>query len=833
MSDVTELLELALAPDRPTPDRMRSLDELRPLLHEESVVAALMAAARSEPSVELRAALLDAVADVDITRLSDRSGYVDAMAYFASLEPERALRVRAIERLGRLADGEEVIADTLVHDLDEGVQLACLRALGSPRKTPAAVAAILAYAERPSAGNLPALVALIRTLDNAAAQLGLARVLSPWTDDEIQELVLAELAAFPALDAATTSALAAYAAARPREDLATRALDTLLAKKDVDDGILQVVLTRLEASPDDEQLAAAFRDRLASTPGLLGRLTDLVAATPSARLKLRLMEVLAGASQHSVFVALTADPNPWVREAAVAWCALHLPVEADLIGAALATAIPTEPVTAIRHAMVGAFVGSRRKDPDVERRLLGWVDHEPDPGVAAALAVVVATIPITDENRAGVLRACRTVITDPFVEGGVKGIVTERLRSFAYRDEPELVACLLSVLERETHIDRVEELHDQLRRLQPDIDLIVPTLLKLFYRFLHDYPREPLHGWLRDFEDAAARLDDVRAQIPYIVRLTGATWILDSADAQARKEELLPAFMAAVEQDVFRGPQRLLDEAYESRTLRKSDLLAIFDRLLDWPGQEALVQHVFEIMRAAKLVTPEIVDRCLDALVAWPAGGASYEIQRFVEEAGPEVPGYRDHVIERFTQEAYTAYCLGHGSPTDIRDVPRTWHDWEWASWRIMHEGWPIAELFFALDTGPETRALLSTRPDPSVPAVRTIHYLVLTRWWRDGVVLDADDYLALGRLLRATADVPAMRLLRERALCLFTRRWNEWIDHTRRGELPSDELLAMAAEADAELGRLHAIHRRDEREPVPAPLRGIDGIVGDGPPEG
>ena len=90
-------------------------------------------------------------------------------------------------------------------------------------------------------------------------------------------------------------------------------------------------------------------------------------------------------------------------------------------------------------------------------------------------------------------------------------------------------------------------------------------------------------------------------------------------------------------------------------------------------------------------------------------------------------------------------------------------------------------------------------------------------------MALEEGDYLALGRLVQATEGTPSLRLLRDRALCLFSRRWNEWVDRTRRGQPLPDELRGMAADVFAELCQLHLTYRTDDKEKLPTPLHGLD----------
>jgi hypothetical protein len=382
--------------------------------------------------------------------------------------------------------------------------------------------------------------------------------------------------------------------------------------------------------------------------------------------------------------------------------------------------------------------------------------------------------------------------------------------------------CLRTQLERATSIERVEELHAQLRRLDPDLDAIAPTLLELFYRFLHHYPREPLHGWLRDFHEAAKRIEAVRAQIPYLARVSGASWLLEGAEAPARKEALLPAFLEAVRSNAFGAPQNLLRQAYETRTLRRSDLIAIFSRIVSWPGQEAVLQSAFEIMSEAKLATPEIVDRCLDALGDQPHGAAAFEIQKFLVQAGKSDVAHRQRILERFTQSGYTQYGRRNPSPRDAAAPPRTWHDWQWQGSRLMHRDWPIASLFLELASRGEMRRVLAQPLDDAVLAVATIQYVVLDHWWQQGGAQDADDYRALGELMRH-ASAPRLRPLLERALAVFARRWNEFAERDQRARGIPGDLAILAADAYSELCLLHPQLRKTEDPPWPPALLGLD----------
>jgi len=815
MSDGKEILAAVLALERSDADRIRSLGDLREFLFEEPVVRQLEAAALVEKSVRVRRVMFDALLRVDATR----ARLVDCFAAFA-VDPEPDFRRAAIERLGESGEGEPLIAETLGCDLDEGVQQACLEALlRVVRKHPRTVDAILAYGRTAPAALRPLYVGLCLQLDPAPAQVGLAALLHPWEDAALAARVLDELAKFPFLDAAP---LRAYLALETRGDLRARALRAVLAAKDVDPALLMEVLRRLEQRPDEAWLVEAFRNRLTAAPGLVERLAKLVFASPSSRLKLRILGLLEEADVPDLYVRAMGDASPWVRAAAIGWCRRHFAKHATAVAGAFAKHIAVEPIVSLRHEMIAAFLEGGRKGPDIERFLVEWFERETDPRIEETLAAALTGVALTDGNRAALLRAYRKVLVEPFFGDGTKAAVTQRLRSFAYRDEPELAACLRALLDGETRIEMVEELHEQLRKLDTDLDGLAPSLLKLLYRFIQHYPRDPLHGWMKDFKELAGRREDVRAQIPYIVRLTGATWIFEGAGTEARKKQFLPTFLAAVEKGAFRGPQNLLDEAWETRTLRKSDLIAILGRLLDCPGQDGLLQHVFGIMAKAELVTPELVDRCLGYLVTRANTTSTYEVRRYLEKMGRKELGFRERVLAAFTQANYDRYQRTSGGPRDIEHPPRTWNDWEYHAWRLMHHGWPVAELLFELEAEEDVERLIAAPPDPKVRPERSIQYLLLDRTWRKHGEPRESLMRALGTLMRNASKSKSLEGLHDRASMLFWRRWRDFEDKLEGMPVPRD-LAEMAAEAYLVACDRHRRFKEKEREKFPEPLKGMD----------
>jgi hypothetical protein len=824
-----EVLKAAIAPERSAAERLKSLAELREFLRDEAVVHELAAAARVEETLEVRRAMLQAMVACDVTRLKDRAPYVDALSYFATAEAEPDLRLIAVAWLGELAAHdpavESVLSETLVCDLHEKVQEACITGLmRCARKSRETVAKILAYGRRAPLSMRSRLLDLVAQLGAADQQSALVALLHPWEPPAIRAQVLDRLASFPSLSTEAAAALVAHVRQEPDRGLRRKAVAILAAASHADPALFSTALELLEEVPDHAELLAAFRDRLASFPDLVGKLQALFGKSGSPRLKIALVDLLGESCGVDLAVAVLRDPNPWVRYRAITLCGALLPRHPVEVMRALAAAIPAESVVTLREAMVRQFLGSGRKEKEIERALVAIAEKETEPAIEEALIGAVLGVAIDDDNRAALLRIYRKVLTEPFFDPRTKAAVLDRLKAYAYRDEPELVECFKSILERTPDIETVDALHEQLRKLEPDLASLAPLFVKLFYRFAHHYARDPLHQWVKDFRDLAPNHEEIRGHLATVVQLTGATWAMDQVDASAAKSVFRPAMLEALSSNSgYRAAQNLLDEAWEKRTLKKSDLLWLFRRLLVTPQQDGLKQQVMKIMTEGKLVNGEIVDACLAHLQRH----GDYEVKKFLEEAGPAEPTYRERVVKAFTQEAYSDYGRRREEANDVKEPPRTWNNWEYQGWRLMHPGWAIGELFTDLYAFDEFERALSSPPDPSVPAVKSIHYVVLEAMWR----LSGKDW---GRFQKITADEFACVIrgagalmrqstgaLRDRAVAVVKAMWRFFLE--KKGQV-TPELADIGGEASIELLKLNAGFGNKPDAEEAKPLAGSSG---------
>ncbi len=806
MSDFAEVLKAVITPERTTAERLKSLAELHDFLRDEAAVHELCKAARVEESVDVRRAMLAAITQCDVTRLKDRAPFLDTLATFAAMDPEPDLRAHALGWIGEYSahdpSVEALLVESLLNDLDPRVLTAALHGLKRCTRKSRPTIEKLAAAGRTLPKELrPAWLEVVGQIEKNDQQTVLVGLLHPWEPSRGD--VLDRFAAFPTLAPAAVKAIVEYLRQEPSRALQAKAVGVLTGAAQTDPALFTIVLDVLSEVPDHGELLAAFKDRLASYPDLVEKLKALFGKTGSTSLKCGLFDLLGDAIGPDIAAAALKDPSPWVRYRAIDRCTALLPRHAELMLKALREAVAQEGVVELRERMMRAFMTAGKKDKATEAFLVEQAAREGDPALEHAIVAAVLDVPIDDSNRAALLRVYQRVLVEPHFDPNLRANVFHRLKAFAYRDEPELVACYRAMMERSTSIEEVDDLHEQLRKLEPDLAGLMPLLLKLFQRWAHHYARDPLHQWVKDFRDQAPHVPAAKAAIPWVVKLTGATWAMDAADASAQKANFLGAMREALSgSGGYRASQNLLEDGWKNRTLKKSDLIALFKLLLHMPGQDGLKQSVMKIMGEGKVVNAEIVDLCLDELEQ----KSDYEIYKFLSEHGPLDPTFKERLMARVSPAGYAEFCRVSEGAHDITEIKAGWNHWEYQGWRTMYREWKVGEVFMDQWWFDEFERILSS-PAEKGYAPKTLQYWLLENLWRFSnkdwsrfCKLDPSEHAKVlrgaGRLMRA-----ATGELRDRAIAIFKAYWRFFRE--RKGE-PDADLRGMADEVSAELARLN-----------------------------
>ena len=822
-----EALAALLSEERSTPERLAALDELRDQLADEASLNALAARVVGEKTLEVRRAMLGLLLDADITRLHDRSPYIDVMLELVAGEPERELRLLATRRLAELAPDlpelEELLAETLLHERSDAInQAALVGLLRRPGKSPRTHALLFDYARACPPGLRPLLLQLFRQEPREVAERGLLAMLSPWEERSLRGALLAALEELPSLSPEGIRQLVGYLRAEPVRELRAQVARILGALRAGAESLAPVLLKVLAQSPDGAELLDALAHRLDAEPALVPLFSQLLAAPGPRRLKLRLLALLEKARATAPLAQALGDANPWVRFAAIECCARLLGRDAGTLAQALCEAASRETLVELRARIAAALAGVERLSPDRQRFLVEWAAREESPRVSARLAEALPRVALTEETRAPLLAAFLRVVCDPFAAPAARRACAERLRSFAFRDEPVLIACLQELLLRAATREEAAEWDAQLRKLAPDARARIPLLRALLYRYLGDYPAEPTASWLRELHALAPGVDEVRAEIPQWVALTGESWMLGAADAAEKKSALLPLLRELLAAGKTTDAQRRIEEAWGERTLRKSDLIALYQRLLvDIPGEQGVLQAVVNILGQAKLATPEIQELSLAFLRKRPRSDLAYNVARLLEEVAKDALGYGERVMDSFTPEAYAAFRRTGDDPRDIKEVWKTLNDWEYQGFRVAYPDWKLAELFFALSRPADLHALLASPPPADLEAAHTLHALVLQQLWRKPDTETPELLTALGALARNAQREPLLPL-RDRALLLVWKKW-KGVLKALQGSAPPPALAALASESYLHLLEVRAGFGPESKERLPEPLPEMD----------
>jgi hypothetical protein len=804
MTEKQDVLFLVLAPERSPEERLASLLDLRDYLSDEEVVLALAAAARTETSTEVRSAMLGVLVDVDLTRLTRREELLDALMAFSALEPEPELRLAATRRLAGLAASSpaipDLLAENLLYDLSPDIQRACIAGIAAcPTRGRSVVERVIAAANAVQRSVRHDLLGLYEQLERADMEAGLLALLDPLEAEALRRAILDGLGRLPSLSPAIGPPLLAYLAAESDPDLRALAVRVLSDGVRTTPELLGSVLDAVRRTPEDAPLLYAFWGHLFSFPDAVSQLRQLFEKSGSTRVKLYLLRLLADSQAIPLFTAALGDPSPWVRAQAAELCSRHGRGHPE-VGRALAERIPEEGITSLRVRMIEVVDTLGTLDHTAEETLLHWIPRETFPGARTALAGALTRVAITDANRTDLLGAYLAVLTDPLAGDEVTKRVGERLAAFEYRNEPELAECLMALMDRSTDLREVERLHTRLRTLQPDPATLLPVIRRLFYRFAGVYPQAPLDAWLRELVDAAAANPELQAEVPYLVRLTGASWLLEKAAPAAQKAVILPAILEAIRKGQPGEAERLLAEAYEHRTLRKSDAVALFREVLSYHDAYPLLGSILRILREVGVVTEEIVDRCLGWLGRFPAAPAARDVVEYLRAMGPLEPSWAERLDAAFCAERYNQFAVAYLS-ADRRYPPTPVWSEPWRPPSELRE-WPLAELFFAQAPAEAIAARLEGPVVAGGLPHHSFHLLVLARLnqrLNDGGTLAAPELGAIGRLLAATAPPTGLELLHDRALWVFDRAWPRYLEG-RAGKEPEPELTVLAAEVAAEV---------------------------------
>jgi hypothetical protein len=253
-----------------------------------------------------------------------------------------------------------------------------------------------------------------------------------------------------------------------------------------------------------------------------------------------------------------------------------------------------------------------------------------------------------------------------------------------------------------------------------------------------------------------------------------------------------------------------------SPSLSDDDLASLALFLIRREGENAardcLLTHLFECMARRKIVPTKFVQFGAQVLATAPSSPLRTAALEYMQTAGPQNEFYAMWVGREFNEQNYAAFCRQGGEP-EPPPPPASWHDWEQHGWWRVKEDWPIAGLFFELQTAEEeVNNRLRRLRSPLVPAAQTLQYFLLHREWRARTTT-LERVSAIGQLIEDIQGAPDLEPLYDRALLVFRNHWRL---------LGMGELAEMAAEVYLDLCDLER-EFAPGAEKLPPLLEGLD----------
>jgi hypothetical protein len=793
MAEELALFDILLSAERSTDDRLNALLQLRPFLETGAGAEKLMAAVAAEESKEVKLAMLTLLCDIDITRITERDAYIHALAVIACLEPERTLRYPALERLATLAahipEIGEVLTDTLVNDLDTDIQFICITGLrNTVEKTADTIAKISAYIPVAPVACRAALLDLVQQFPAPhAAELALL-FLDPLEQEHTRQAAILFLAGIPVLPPAVLSNLTTRLGHETSLSIRTAIIQLLSDRKIIDTALFADMFAALQRMPDQPELLTLVTGRLVAYPHLQEDFNRLFAQTTSAGLKIRLLTLLQQHDLPHLIISGLQDTNPYVREAVLPLLIQQFPKQQEQLEPALAKAIQSEPLTGLRSALMDVILQTGRKSSQTEALLVDLAIAETDHALKIKLATAVCEIPINEENRRPLLQLFAGILEGGWYPAALKQQVMSRLQTFAYSDDPDLKKSLGLLLEQAKDIYELDRIYKVLKTLETDFSQLAPSLLRALYRHIAWYPQQPLDEWVQLLGKLADQHADIRAALPYFVSLTKATWLLKGADKADQTGAFLPAFQQVMLKrngtQTYLEAERLLADAWNNRTIKKSEVVELYKMLLRTPKSAAMLQQLLRIMQEGKLVTPELVTLSLDYILVSQDKDGIYQVRKYLEQVGFIDLEYRQRLVSIFTQAHYERYMQFNAPEIHSKKRYTTLNDWEYGGWICPYTQWPVAALIFAIEPGELPAQIFNQLPDNSQDPAATLPYLVLEHLFRNSngvwakyLYKETDRFgQFLTWLYNGYQQLSAGNALGDRMLFVFWKKWNDYV---------------------------------------------------------
>lgn len=787
----SELLLILLNEERNEQDRLESLLKLQDYLDQEDVITSLATLAKKEKSTEIRLALLTIIVKVEITNLKNKEGFLKILFHFSAMEKEEKLRLIAVNRLSDLAFQDNrielLLAENLLHDTSEAVQVVCLSGLQKTGcKNGTTIDKLSLYAHKVTSYTAALFIELLEKLPLEQSERIIVSLLHPLNHVSLKALAIQKLRTYTSLQDATIQHVIAILLEDHSDDNLEQSILNLLGSRAMQDlSIVDTVIGNLQTDPESKDKLLWLLKRLSdASPNIVDKVKDLYKSTNSFSLKAAILRSLNETDALDMAEESLSDLSSYVRYQGLHYCAKNMGKDTQRIVQAMLRSIQNNADINLRRSIAIEISKVGYLDGVSQEMLLAYYSVEENPWVLEQLTKTLFLVPLRDDNKEVLLKAYIKTLHEAFFTEDLKNHVIDQLGGFQINNSsnahtPELVQCLVSLMLQEVNIGNVKKLYDQYNKLESKDDEHIELVLLLFERFVHFYPTEPLNAWANELKHKIAGNKLVGEKADFLAKITGDNTFLTKKGALHTASSLVESIIASIRKSEYVIANGILQDAYRNRKIKKEEIVLLYKRLLQGFDKTGLIYNVLEILREQHLMTAEIVEISLDFINSYPNQYLTADLQYLLGSMGKNMPDYAQHLESRMTPQNYASFSS------------RTYnfhnnYDLQWNStWRNIYANWTIGKLWSDLYPKISLLKFFNTQSGFGSMENQNLDYYILRELSRipikkeeivgEQTISGEEVLLSIGNRMNQLRPNDASGSLYDRMLYVFTSQWERF----------------------------------------------------------
>lgn len=776
-----ELLKVTLSEEASSEQKLTSLLELHDTLLNEAALLTLIELGSGDNTTDVKIAIAALLIDKAQSCTKESDAYFNYAAQLALYEAEPKLRMFGVRMICDLIsirpEAEVILAEFFRYEHDDAVlNLAIRVALDLPALNENVRHALRTFSTRVSGQQLGPFFLLVDRLPFEDQAACVAEVLTPFASTEVKIRCLEMIASLSRLEPILFERICKLLETEALPGIWAGYFTLLFRFKDLSAEQQIRAFETLDGRSESEELLKHFASFFDSNPGLISHLKKAFEKSDVAPI-LTFLSLTSGTGIPDFALQALANPHADVRYAGVLQGLKLLSSQPDMITSALIGRLVVERHRTIRFAIAEGLQGNSLLNKAVYlKQLAEHYLQETDLAVKRVLATILL-VPSPDAGVEAVLIECWTkILAEPLFDQSVKSTSLRRLLETSASVTPALQQSFSNLLDETYDVDNFKTIYDQGKLLFPDLKVVMPALVRTFYRFAEFYPKDPLREIAQLVKKRHQELTEIHGEIGRIAEITGDAELLSLASAEDQKNILYGQIQAAIREEEVGKIRDLIRGGYEKKTLRKSEIIKLYNDALHHSCLQQILIPTLDVMRDVKLYSKELVEAAFNFLQKYPyKSDSSREILKYLSDVLESDPSYSNQFLEQITNEKYQNVVNGFSDFSKKYVLGQRFRDND--HWREDYAENHILNLLddARIDIMPRLREQVKVLLLTDVPSHWNLGHVYLYKLSRMLSKNTAEDVAIVAALFRKAKALGDSYLL-ERAANVFYYQWSELI---------------------------------------------------------